>query len=83
MLADEATKTAYLAAWGEWHQQVEHLHRVLFEGATIRPDQLKGLLNRESRKKEAYDALRLRLLGLDSAVEATADPEENPFKTTR
>jgi hypothetical protein len=81
MLTDDETRTAYMAAWDEWRQQVEHLHRVFFDDEPIRPDQLKGLLNREARKKEAYDAARLRLIGLAEALPANVAPGENPFKT--
>lgn len=81
MITDSETRAAYMTAWDEWHQQVEHLHRVFFEGEAIRPDQMKGLLNREARKKEAYDAARLRLLGLSESPSMTAAADENPFKT--
>lgn len=78
--ADEATAKAYREAWDAWLKQVEHVHRVFLEGESIRPDQIKGLLNREARAKEKYDAARLRLLGLDDSPLAPADPAENPFK---
>lgn len=71
--ADEATIEAYREAWGAWSQQRDQLHRVFLEGERLRPDQLKGLLNREARAKERYDRARLRLLGLDSG-EADAAP---------
>ena len=80
MLIDEATRAAYLQAWDEWRLQVEHLHRVFFEGEAARPEQLKGLLNREARKKDAYDAARARLLGIDEAELPAGDSDENPFK---
>jgi len=64
--ADEETAAAYRAAWDAWRKQVEHLHRVFLEDERLRPDQLKGLLNREARAKAAYDRARLRLLGLDA-----------------
>jgi hypothetical protein len=76
---DEDTAKAYRAAWEAWIKQVEHVHRVFLEGEAIRPDQIKGLLNREARTKEAYDAARLRLLGIErSAGAALAD--DNPFR---
>jgi hypothetical protein len=82
MFADEETKTAYQKAWDEWRKQVDHLHRVFLEGEQIRPDQLKALLTREARRKDLYDAARLRLLGLEAGVENTPrDTGENPFKT--
>lgn len=78
--ADEATAKAYREAWDAWLKQVEHVHRVFLEGESIRPDQLKGLLNREARAKEKYDAARLRLLGLDESPLAAGNPDENPFR---
>lgn len=83
--ADDETIAAYRAAWEDWQKQLNHLHRVFFEGEAIRPDQMKGLLNREARKKEVYDSARARLLGLDEvgesgSAEPLADPGANPFK---
>jgi len=78
--ADEATTKAYREAWEAWLKQVEHVHRVFLEGEAIRPDQLKGLLNREARAREKYDAARLRLLGLDESPLGNANPDENPFQ---
>ena len=62
---DEETAAAYREAWDAWRKQADHLHRVFLEGERLRPDQLKGLLNREARAKARYDRARLRLLGLD------------------
>jgi len=78
--ADEATSEAYRAAWEAWRKQVEHVHRVFLEGEAIRPDQMKGLLNREARAKERYDEARLRLLGIDDGPPAPGNPDENPFR---
>ena len=78
MFVDEATAKDYSEAWEAWKKQVEHLHRVFFEGETLRPDALKGLLNRESRAFERYDLARQRLLGLEEAP--AADPDANPFR---
>ena len=66
---DEATATAYREAWQAWSKQIEHVNRVFLDGELIRPDQIKGLLNRESRAKQKYDESRLKLLGI----------EENPL----
>ena len=71
---DDATAQAYRDAWEAWRKQVEHLHRVFLEGEKLRPDMIKGLLNREARAKEKYDAARLGLLGLDQAP-IGPDPE--------
>lgn len=76
---DEATATAYREAWEAWSKQLEHVHRVFLGDERPRPDALKGLLNREARAKERYDAARLRLLGLE-ADDAPVSPETNPFR---
>ena len=77
---DEATAKSYREAWDAWKKQVEHLHRVFLDGETLKPDQIKGLLNREARAKEKYDAARLALLGLDESPLADASGDENPFR---
>ena len=78
---DEATASAYRDAWEAWRKQIEHVHQVFLDGEKRRPDQIKGLLGREARAKTAYDAARLRLLGIDSALDETAAPEGgNPFR---
>jgi len=77
--ADDATRAAYHEAWDGWQKQLEHLHRVFLEDESIQPDQLKGLLNRESRAKERYDTARLRLLGLEEAP-GDRSPDANPFR---
>ena len=46
----------------------------------LKPDQLKGLLNRESRAKDKYEAARLKLLGLEDESATAADPDANPFR---
>ncbi len=76
---DEATAAAYRGAYEAWTKQIEHVHRVFLGDERPRPDALKGLLNREARAKEKYDAARLRLLGLDEAAIPTS-PDENPFR---
>jgi hypothetical protein len=82
MFANEETKAEYRKAWDEWRKQVDHLHRVFLEGEQMRPDQLKALLTREARRKDLYDAARLRLLGLDPGPdESPAVGGENPFRS--
>jgi len=76
---DEETARNYRHAWDAWKKQVDHVHRVFLDGETIRPDQIKGLLNREARAKDAYDAARLRLLGLDRPS-LPAHRDDNPFR---
>jgi hypothetical protein len=78
---DEATAGEYREAWEAWKKQIEHVHRVFLEGETLRPDAIKGLLNREARAKERYDRARLRLLGLEPAGALEPPPAgDNPFR---
>ena len=66
-MADEARgdhRASYRAAFQEWQEQLGRLHAVLLDGERRRPDQLKGLLNREARAKERYEDARRLLLGL-------------------
>ncbi|MDA0256434.1 MAG: hypothetical protein O3C25_01650 [Chloroflexi bacterium] len=58
-------RAAYRAAYEGWQAQVARLHAVLLDGERLRPDQLKGLLNREANAKERYDQARRRLLGIE------------------
>jgi len=76
---DPATADAYRAAWDDWQKQLEHVHRVLLDGEPLTPERFKGLLNREARAKDRYDAARLRLLGLESPL-ATPQDGSNPFR---
>lgn len=79
--ADEATIAEYRSAWESWQKQLQHLHRVFLDGEPIRPDQLKGLLGREARAKERWEAARRHLLGLDSPLAdlpAHDEPRKNP-----
>ncbi len=78
--ADEAAAQAYREAWEAWNKQLAQLHHVFLDGERPRPDQLKGLLNREARAKEKYDEARLRLLGLDEPAFPVEDVMENPFR---
>ena len=54
----------YLESYEAWQQHLQALHRVLLEGERLEPPKLKGLLNREVRAKERYEAARRRLLGI-------------------
>ena len=60
----EDSKQEYSDAYADWQEQLKGVHRVLLEGDRLEPPKLKGLLNREARAKERYDAARKRLLGL-------------------
>jgi len=70
-MSDER-KRAYLDAYEDWQKKLAALHEVFLEGKRLEGDQMKGLLNREARAKEKYDAARLELLGIPSA-------EASPF----
>jgi hypothetical protein len=75
---DAETAQAYRTAWDAWMKQVEHVNRVFLDDEKLRPDQIKGLLNREARAKAAYDAARLRLLGLDESPLGDAGEDGEP-----
>lgn len=77
---DEEKAQAYREAWDGWMKQVQHVNRVFLEGEEIRPEQLKGLLNREARWKERYDQARLQMLGLDQSPLSEVAEGENPFR---
>ena len=68
--------SAYREAYDAWQRQLAGLHEVLLEGKRLDPIRLKGLLNRESRAKRAYDRARLRLLGLEEEDIAEDDGED-------
>jgi hypothetical protein len=70
MPVDPRRAEAYRRAYAEWQEQLEGLHRYFLDGERLEPPKLKGLLNREARAKERYDAARLALLGLDGASDA-------------
>ena len=61
---DPEVADAYRQAWQRWQDQLTTLHDIFLDGAASDPPRLKGLLNREARAKDAYDAARLRLLGI-------------------
>ena len=64
MRADPQRQEEYRQAWQE---QLQALHRVFLEDEAMEPPKLKGLLSREARAKERYDAARLALLGIGDA----------------
>ena len=64
---DAEREREYRDAWEAWQKQLGRLHEVFLEGDAIEPPQLKGLLNREARAKERYDAARAALLGVGPA----------------
>ena len=64
MRVDPQRQEAYRQAYGAWQEQLQALHRIFLEDEPMEPPKLKGLLNRETRAKERYDAARLALLGI-------------------
>ncbi len=64
MRIDTQRQEEYQKAYDAWQEQIGALHRVLLDGEPMEPPKLKGLLNREARAKERYDAARLALLGI-------------------
>lgn len=65
-MATDEDKTAYREALADWQDKLTAIHRLLLDGERDgrRPDEIKGLLNREARAKQNYDEARLRLLGI-------------------
>ena len=64
MTTDEP-REAYRAAWEDWQAQLQRLHALFLDGERLPPPEIQGLLNREPRAKERYDAARRRLLGIE------------------
>ena len=58
-------KQAYRDAYEQWQKHLLGVHALLLDGQRLPPEQIKGLLNREARAKERYDAARRRLLGIE------------------
>ncbi|MCB9490723.1 MAG: hypothetical protein H6674_01485 [Dehalococcoidia bacterium] len=65
MTSEPDPKQEYREAYDAWQKQLAGVHDLLLNGNRIPPEQIKGLLNREARAKERYDAARRRLLGID------------------
>ncbi len=76
MPVDPERARTYREAYDAWQEQLQTLHRVLLDGERMEPPKLKGLLNREARAKERFDAARLALLGI-AAAPAGDDPFAN------
>jgi hypothetical protein len=73
MRVSDDRRKAYLEAYEDWQKKLQALHEVFLDGTrTLEGDQMKGLLNREARAKEKYDAARLALLGIPA-------DEKSPF----
>lgn len=61
---DPERQTEYREAYDAWQKQLSRLHDVFLGGEPLEPPKLKGLLNREARAKQRYDAARDALLGI-------------------
>ena len=61
---DPERQSEYREAYEAWQRQLTRLHDIFLEGEALEPPKLKGLLNREARAKERYDAAREALLGI-------------------
>lgn len=61
---DPERQREYRDAWQAWQRQLTRLHDVFLDGQPLEPPKLKGLLNREARAKQRYDAAREALLGI-------------------
>ena len=53
---DPERQAEYRDAWDAWQKQLGRLHDIFLEGESLEPPKLKGLLNREARAKQRYDA---------------------------
>lgn len=61
---DPERQAEYREAYDAWQKQLSRLHDVFLDGEPLEPPKLKGLLNREARAKQRYDAARDALLGI-------------------
>lgn len=67
MAASSEQQEEYRQAYRAWQDQLQALHHVFLDGERLEPPKLKGLLNREARAKERYDAAREALLGIPAS----------------
>ena len=61
---DPQRQADYRDAYDAWQKQLKRLHDIFLDGEPLEPPKLKGLLNREARAKQRYDAARDALLGI-------------------
>lgn len=61
---DPERQAEYREAYDAWQKQLSRLHDIFLDGEPLEPPKLKGLLNREARAKQRYDAARDALLGI-------------------
>ena len=72
---DPERQTEYREAYEAWQRQLSRLHEVFLDGEPLEPPKLKGLLNREARAKQRYDAARESLLGIGSLPASPSGPD--------
>lgn len=65
-MATDDEKQEYREAFERWQEQLERVHSFLLDGERLPPPEIKGLLSREARAKERYDAARRQLIGIES-----------------
>lgn len=63
-------QTEYREAYDAWQRQLTRLHEIFLDGEPLEPPKLKGLLHREARAKQRYDAAREALLGIGALPSA-------------
>ncbi len=75
---DPQRQSEYREAWEAWQRQLSRMHEVFLDGAPLEPPKLKGLLNREARAKQRYDAAREALLGIGALPAAPGGVGRTP-----
>ncbi len=71
---DPERQSEYREAYEAWQKQLSRLHEIFLDGEPLEPPKLKGLLNREARAKQRYDAAREALLGIGGLPMAPTGP---------
>ncbi len=65
---DPERQSEYREAYDAWQKQLSRLHDIFLDSEPLEPPKLKGLLNREARAKQRYDAAREALLGIGGPI---------------
>ncbi len=71
---DPQRQAEYRDAYDAWQKQLSRMHDVFLHGDPLPPPKLKGLLNREARAKQRYDAARDALLGIGALPNNMPNP---------
>ena len=77
---DPERQSEYREAYDAWQKQLSRLHDIFLDGEPLEPPKLKGLLNREARAKQRYDAAREALLGIGALPQ---NPGAGPIGRSR